>query len=95
MQDTSEARLKKPCAISPAEGKDSSYCASILLIHSVYSFTKCLLFRMMSAGAGITIEKIDRIYFCTECKMVFLFKSDASDHRSMQGHSSLKEMPFE
>ena len=50
---------------------------------------------MMSPGAGMTVEKIDRIYFCTECKMVFLFKSDASDHQGIQGHSSLKEMPFE
>ena len=50
---------------------------------------------MMSPGEGMTVEKIDRIYFCTECKMVFLFKSDASDHGSIQGHSSLKEMPFE
>jgi hypothetical protein len=50
---------------------------------------------MMSSGANVTVEKIDRIFFCTECKMVFLFKSDARDHQSMQGHTSLKEMPFE
>lgn len=42
----------------------------------------------------MTVEKIDRIYFCTECRMVFLFKSDADDHGQL-GHSSLKEMPFE
>ena len=50
---------------------------------------------MMSPGAGVTVEKIDRIYFCTECRMVFLFKSDADDHGQLQGHSNLNEMPFE
>jgi len=50
---------------------------------------------MMSSGAGLTVEKIDRIYFCAKCRMVFLFKSDADDHAELQGHTNLKEMPFE
>ena len=50
---------------------------------------------MLSPGAEMTVEKFDRIYFCTECRMVFLFKSDAEDHEQLQGHSNLKEMPFE
>jgi hypothetical protein len=49
----------------------------------------------MSQGAGLTIEKIDRIYFCAECRTVFLFKSDAQDHEVLQGHANLKELPFE
>ena len=51
--------------------------------------------RMMSPGGEMTVEKIDRIYFCAECRMVFLFKSDADDHGHLKGHSSLREMPFD
>ncbi len=50
---------------------------------------------MMQSGAGMTVEKIDRIYFCTECSMVFLFKADAVDHQKLQGHSGMNEMAFE
>lgn len=50
---------------------------------------------MMSEGAGMTVEKIDRIYFCVECKMVFLFRSDADEHQDAEGHPTLKEIPFE
>jgi len=42
----------------------------------------------------LAIEKLDRIYFCTECKSVFLFKSDVEDHREMSGHDGMKEQPF-
>jgi hypothetical protein len=48
----------------------------------------------MSSQKGVTVEKIDRIYFCAECRMVFLFLSDASDHQRSQGHSKINEMPF-
>lgn len=50
---------------------------------------------MMSQGAGMTLEKIDRIYYCADCGTVFLFKSDASEHKDMLGHSNLNEMPFD
>jgi hypothetical protein len=52
---------------------------------------------MSSSGAGATttIEKLDTLYFCGECKMVFLFKADAADHGRIKGHSRIREMPFE
>jgi hypothetical protein len=50
---------------------------------------------MLPAGTGVTVEKLDRIYFCAECKIVFLFKSDASDHEKASGHTQPSEMPFE
>ncbi len=50
---------------------------------------------MLPAGAGVTVEKPDRVYFCNECRKVFLFKSDASDHEKMAGHAQIREMPFE
>jgi hypothetical protein len=50
---------------------------------------------MLPSEAGVTEEKLDRIYFCTECKTVFLFKLDASDHKKISGHSQLRNMPFE
>jgi len=49
---------------------------------------------MMPSGARITVEKLDRIYFCAECKTVFLFKLDASDHEKALSHTQLCEMPF-
>ena len=48
----------------------------------------------MSAEDKVSIEKIDRIYFCKECQMVFLFKSDVKEHQDRHGHSNLKDMPF-
>lgn len=50
---------------------------------------------MLPAGAGVTVEKLDRVYFCNGCRTVFLFKSDASDHEKMAGHAQIREMPFE
>lgn len=50
---------------------------------------------MLSAEAGVTVEKLDRVYFCNECRTVFRFKSDASDHEKMAGHTQIREMPFE
>ena len=49
----------------------------------------------MPTGAGVTVEKLDRIYSCAECKAVFLFKLDASDHEKESGHTNLREMPLE
>lgn len=50
---------------------------------------------MSTAGTGVTVEKLDRIYFCNECRIVFLFKLDASEHKKMTGHAQMREMPFE
>jgi hypothetical protein len=68
---------------------------SIMLIHSVYSYNVGSVPRMMSPRGGLTVEKIDRIYLCAECRMVFLFKSDVDDHLDMKGHAGLRTMPFE
>ena len=50
---------------------------------------------MSTAGSGLTVEKLDKIYFCAECKIVFLFRADASDHEKASGHAQLRELPFE
>jgi len=50
---------------------------------------------MLPSGAGVTVEKPNRIYFCNECRTVFLFKLDASDHEKMTGHAHTREMAFE
>ena len=49
----------------------------------------------MIAGAGMAVEKLDRIYFCAKCKTVFLFKADAEDHERAEGHEKMSEMPFD
>jgi hypothetical protein len=50
---------------------------------------------MLPAGSEVTVEKLDKIFFCVECKTVFLFKADASDHEKASGHTQLREFPFE
>jgi hypothetical protein len=40
------------------------------------------------------MERLDRIYVCTKCNSVFLFKSDVDDHREMSGHDDLKTEPL-
>jgi hypothetical protein len=50
---------------------------------------------MLPSGAGVTVEKLDKIYFCNECRTVFLFKLDAGEHEKMTGHSQMREMPLE
>jgi hypothetical protein len=44
---------------------------------------------MLPSGVGVTVEKLDKIYFCIECRMVFLFRSDAAaDYERMSGSAS-------
>ncbi len=50
---------------------------------------------ILPPGTGVTVEKLNRIYSCAECKAVFLFKLDASDHEKESGHTNLREMPLE
>jgi hypothetical protein len=50
--------------------------------------------RVSVLNPKLAIEKLDRIYFCTVCKSVFLFKSDIEDHREMSGHDDVKAQPF-
>ena len=45
-------------------------------------------------NSGVTMERLDRIYVCTRCNSVFLFKSDVDDHREMAGHDDVKTEPF-
>ena len=42
----------------------------------------------------LAIEKLDKIYVCTQCKIVFLFKSDVDDHAEMTGQSDMKVQPL-
>jgi hypothetical protein len=77
------------------DGEDSSHCASIFSIQIVYSFTGRWQFQMSSSSTSVAIEKIDRLFCCAECKVVFLFESDAIDHQAASGHPRMAEMPFE
>lgn len=52
------------------------------------------LFCVSALNSKLTIEKLDKIYFCMQCKTVFLFKSDAEDHKEMSGHSDKKTESF-
>ena len=32
-------------------------------------------------------NRLDKIYFCNKCRMVFLFHSDTEDHERLWGHT--------
>jgi hypothetical protein len=50
---------------------------------------------MLLSWVGVTVEKLDKIYFCIECRMVFLFKSDAAaDYERMSSLKELREFPL-
>ena len=49
---------------------------------------------MLALNSKLEMEKLDRLYLCTECKSVFLFKSDVEDHKEMSGHDDVKVRPF-
>jgi len=72
--------------------KHSSYCASKLFMRGVYSFNGVPKLRMLPVEAGVAVEKLDKIYFCNECRNVFLFNTDVSDHEKMSGHTEIREM---
>ena len=42
----------------------------------------------------LTIERLDRIYVCTQCKSTFLFKSDVVDHTETAGHGDVEAWPL-
>ena len=42
----------------------------------------------------VSVEILDKIYFCLECKNVFLFRTDVGDHQEMYGHEMVREVPF-
>lgn len=50
---------------------------------------------MMTQDSGATLEKIDRIYYCANCKTVYLFKSEVEDHTASHSGCKIDEMPFE
>jgi hypothetical protein len=35
------------------------------------------------------IAEIDRIYFCTQCRTVFLFKTESEEHKDASGHTEI------
>lgn len=47
---------------------------------------------MLPGVAGVAADKLDKIYFCNECRNVFLFNTDVSDHEKMSGHTEICEM---
>jgi hypothetical protein len=50
---------------------------------------------MLPSSAGVTVEKLDKIYFCAECKIIFLFKLDVSEHQQTSSHTQLLELSLE
>jgi len=48
----------------------------------------------MSALDAKQTERLDKIYYCTQCKSVFLFKSDVEDHEKIFGHDEVMVQPF-
>jgi hypothetical protein len=49
---------------------------------------------MLALNPKLEMEKLDRLYLCSQCKSVFLFKSDVEDHKEMSGHDDVKTRPL-
>jgi hypothetical protein len=41
------------------------------------------------------VEKLDRVYYCVDCKAAFLFHSDTQEHTSAYGHDKYGTIPLE
>jgi hypothetical protein len=39
--------------------------------------------------------RLDKLYFCSECRAIYLFASDLDEHHANTGHSGTCERPFE
>ena len=46
------------------------------------------------AGTAVGFDVLDRLYFCLQCRTVFLFRADAQDHERDCGHAEISEFPF-
>ena len=42
-----------------------------------------------------TGEKLDKIYYCADCEIVFLFQSDVENHTAGTGHTMIGQIPFD
>ena len=52
-------------------------------------------FMRITNDTAVTIERLDRVYCCMECKAVFLFSGDVIDHQEMFGHKDkFSEVPL-
>lgn len=40
------------------------------------------------------VEKLDRVYVCNSCRVVFLFRSDVEDHGETTGHMQMSVLPL-
>lgn len=50
---------------------------------------------MMTHQSGAAVEKLDRMYYCANCRMVFLFKADVQDHTASHVGCKINEMAFD
>ena len=40
------------------------------------------------------VEKLDKIYVCSKCGVVFLFRSDVEEHEESAGHRRVCKVPL-
>lgn len=48
----------------------------------------------MTSLAAQVAKKPDKIYDCTECNAIFLFKSDVEKHGRQTNHDKMNTLPF-
>jgi hypothetical protein len=41
------------------------------------------------------VEKLDKVYVCNNCRVVFLFQSDVEDHNVTTGHKQMSVLPLD
>jgi hypothetical protein len=48
----------------------------------------------MSEADQDLVDRLDKLYFCEECRAVFLFRSDIEEHQDVTGHRKSQAFPF-
>jgi hypothetical protein len=78
-------------------------CAAGSLSHNDKSIPKVFAYDLLSAihcspeMSGLNenlVERLDKVYFCVQCKAVFLFRSDVIDHEEISGHQDAQTFPL-
>jgi len=49
---------------------------------------------MLVMQSAKCVEKLDRVYCCSQCSAIFLFRSDVEDHDRIFGHKEMTVMPL-
>jgi hypothetical protein len=67
----------------------------MIVLESESAFLKILIQAISIMASMLTSgEKLDKIYYCVDCEIVFLFIDDVTDHKRSTGHEMIGQTPL-